>query len=402
MKKFMSVLAVVVLLASVVGCSKKPGGEMAGMACCAKAKAAGYTCPGCTKPVKGIKLGMPELLTPPFGNSINVPDGLALGPDNNLYLAVPNYADSTNNPSLKGKIMKITFADDGTRKVELCAMLSPHPESGEVHPMGIEFGPDGNLYIADNQYFINSTNQSRVLRLNFEDGKPTTCDVVVTGTKLSNAIRWSGDNLFVSDTFFDIPDKKHQSGIHRFTLAELNEGTVALELQGKDGVVNGTNSHLVAQFTGKDFGGDGETAGADGLAFDSKGNLFCSLFGDGQIFKVTFDEDGKGSQELVVDDPQIECGDGIYYDKKRDVIWVTNSKKNALHILDPKDNSIGQVWENDDNDGSTGLLDQPCEPIVRGDQLFIVSFDFADPGWGLKNQGPDEINTISVFDIITK
>lgn len=406
MRKATRMLAMVLLAIGIVGCSKSADKSMS---CCADAKKEGHTCTMCAPAFKGIKLSKPELLFPPFGNTINVPDGMALGPDNCIYLSVPNLIDCKSAPDLAGKIMKITFADDGSRKMELCSVVPVHPESGTAHPMGLDFGPDGNLYVAENQYFGEKElpdfkckeYKSRVMRLNFKDGKPTTWDVVVTGTKLSNAIRFKGNDMYVSDTFFDIPGKKHQSGIHRISIDEMNKGTVNLDLKGKDGVVNGPGSHLVAQFTAKGApDAESETAGADGMAFDKRGNLYCGNFGDGVISKMTFDKDGKCSQEIVVDDPSFTCCDGIYYDAKRDVIWLTNSKLNSIHALDTKDNSIANVWENDDNDGSTGLLDQPCEPIVRGDKLVVVNFDFGDPAWGLKNQGPDDIKTLSIFDII--
>jgi hypothetical protein len=31
---------------------------------------------------------------------------------------------------------------------------------------------------------------------------------------------------------------------------------------------------------------------ADGLAFDAKGNMYCGLFGDGQVFRTSFNTDG--------------------------------------------------------------------------------------------------------------
>lgn len=58
----------------------------------------------------------------------------------------------------------------------------------------------------------------------------------------------------------------------------------------------------------------GEKAGADGLTFDAEGNLYSGNFGDGVMYKVAFKPDGSG-----------------------------------------------------------GLLDQPCEPALRGEDLIAVN-----------------------------
>ena len=64
------------------------------------------------KPAAAKLLDAPKLFIPAMGEEINVPDGLALDKDNNVYLSVPNYVDPTNHP---GKVMKITIAEDGTK-----------------------------------------------------------------------------------------------------------------------------------------------------------------------------------------------------------------------------------------------------------------------------------------------
>lgn len=52
---------------------------------------------------------------------------------------------------------------------------------------------------------------------------------------------------------------------------------------------------------------------------------------------------------------------------------------------------------NDNADGSDGLLDQPCEPLLRGDELLIVCFDMPFPG--LKNSKFDDWHTILVIQL---
>ncbi len=325
----------------------------------------------------------PELFSD-LGEGFTVPDGLALDKNNNLFLAVPNYIDWEKNGS------KIVKFDKHNRPANWFTALPKHPETGEVHPMGIEFGPDGNLYIADNQYFVNKDHKSRLLRIVVKDGKAVKCEVVVEGFKLANAVRWKGNDVYVSDTHFDLK-KKHQSGIYRISLAEMNKGLVKLK-------PNATDSHLLCTFTAKDFGSDEETAGADGITFDSKGNLYCGNFGDGVISRLTFKNNGSvKSQQVVVNHPSIECCDGIICDPKTDKIYITNSKNNSVHVYDTVNNSLQLLWINNDDNGATGLLDQPCEPILRGNKLIVVNFDMTFPG--LKNKENDEYNTLSVFNL---
>jgi len=52
--------------------------------------------------------------------------------------------------------------------------------------------------------------------------------------------------------------------------------------------------------------------------------------------------------------------------------------------VDPS-GTITVLAQNGDTDGAGGLLDQPGEPIVRGDELVVTCFD--------KVTGPDKVNT---------
>lgn len=315
----------------------------------------------------------------------NTPDAMALTKDGSILLSVPNF----NNHEYPAVIMKVAMNGNS----ELFFPALNHHETGRGGPMGMEFGPDGNLYYADNQYFFDKNFKSRIIRIVMEYGKPLRSEVVVDNIKLANAVRWNGDYLYFSDTYFDLGDPKKvgYGGIYRIGLNEMTNNVVSL-------IADKTTDdpHLVVKTTCC-TSPRGDNAGFDGICFDSNGVMYSGNFGDGQFQKVTFETPNGKVKDFTVIDKSLSCIDGICYDAKRDIIFITNSQDNGVYIWNIKECKMSKLWSNGDADGADGLLDQPCEPLIIGNKLYIANFDMPFPG--LTNKSYDGIHTLSMIKL---
>jgi hypothetical protein len=78
------------------------------------------------------------------------PDGMAIASDGDLVVACPNfasYSEGASRPSVSGCFIKIG-KDCKVQKLFDCPVLA---ETGRACPMGMEFGPEGELYAIDNR-----------------------------------------------------------------------------------------------------------------------------------------------------------------------------------------------------------------------------------------------------------
>ena len=357
-----------------------------------------------------------------LGDECYTPDGMTVNDvTGKLYLNVPNFgrmddklvkADSAQG----GYLYEIDENGKATRVLEYPVL----ERTGQAGPMGMDFGPDGNLYVCDNQYFHNKDFCSRILRVIFKDGKPTDeVQVVVEGVKLANGMAWYEDKMFYTDSCFDVDSDEANGilgsgGVFMFTLDELSKA-------GTDGAKPITikagpqDSHCVAYVKVAKVG-RGDNTGPDGICVDKNGVVWVGLFGNGNMYALRPNDAGEYKQENVeqVFDSanqrvreqgpnagvKLECCDGIFYDKDLDCVYIDDSVGNAVWVFKPVDK--GQtirpviMWTNDDNDGNEGLLDQPCEAVVYAGKLLMVNFDWPFPG--MKNKAVDPPGTISGID----
>ncbi len=330
----------------------------------------------------------PQLLVS-LPDACPTPDGMAIDADGNLVLACPNFADARQ----PGCLVRV----DRQRHVTPWVNVPPLAETGRACPMGIAFGPDGDLYVCDNQNWSTGNgpngelNQGRLLRLRIRDGRIERTTVVAHRISHPNGVRVHRDHVCITVSL--LPKVRREdgllvSGVYRFRLDE-EQVAVTNTLDDRNLLVTFVTRNRDCQY------------GADGLAFDSRGNLLVGNFGDGALHKVTFDDQGRVTgntvfaktdfvtpmsasdfQEKMVR-AKMRTTDGICVDNQ-DNVFVADFSNNAVCKVDPQ-GQITVLAQSPDGDGSDGGLDQPGEPILWDGKLVVSCFDMVT--------GQDKVNT---------
>ena len=336
------------------------------------------------------------------------PDGMTVNPKTGtLFMSVPNF---NRRPGDTGKKLNpayiATVSPAGEAKVvlNLDEIENIQVSTGQIGPMGLMFGPDGHLYVCDNQYFFDTNWKSRILRILMDGDKPTgKVEVAVEGTKLSNAVLWYKDDLYLTDTFFDIEGEFGTGGIWRFPQEEILAAGSGDNPPIKVNPITkeGDDPHLLVLTTVTKVPGGGN-AGPDGMTVDSSGALYCGNFGNGEMIRIVLDAAGKPTVDVIHPAGEyFHCCDGIFYDKGTNKIYIADSASNAILAFTPP--PVGEkpvfetIWENGNTDGADGSLDQPCETVVVGKKLIIVNFDWPFPE--LLNTESDDPSTLSVIEL---
>jgi DNA-binding beta-propeller fold protein YncE len=319
-----------------------------------------------------------------LGDSFQTPDAMAVDKNGDLYVSVPNFV---KHEQYGGKICKFNKLNQPEPWYD---SLPKHIDTKTTFPMGMAFGQDGNLYVADNQSSTGKLRESRLIRIVIENGKPIKSEVVVKGFNIANGVRSYKNKIYVSDSYFSVKDTADQSGIYCFAIEEFKNGPIEL-------MPNPLDSHILCRFTTKTFEGNHDQGGVDGLTIDKYGNLYAGNFGDGVISKIELTPEGKvKSQKIIVDSDKLQCCDGMYYYEKTNSIYIANFYNNSIEVLNLNKKTLSTLWVNDESNGADGLLDQPCDPIIYNGKLLVVNFDSF---LSKKNKDIDKFHTISCFEL---
>lgn len=309
----------------------------------------------------------------------NTPDGMVLGEDGYIYLNIPNY----NDDSYDAKVLKIS------PKNKICEVvtLPRHPETGKCGPLGIDIGPDGNLYIADNQSMCGFNDyKSRLLRVNMEDGEAVNVEVLVTGFLQANAVSCYGDSVYVTETSLDLEAKPMPSGVYRFRYFEFDGAPIKLKPEAAD-------KHLLLKFT---TANEDWRVGANGMGFSKDGKLYVCNFGEASLLEYTLTEDGSiKSHRTVAQGNGMESTDGLKVCDKTGAVYIADFLGNAVHKVNPETGTVTTIWQNENNSGGVdGLLDKPSEVCLRGNKIYVANIDLP-----FDDNDHDAPHTISVLPL---
>jgi sugar lactone lactonase YvrE len=302
---------------------------------------------------------------------VATPDGMAIDAEGNLILACPNYADL----SKPGCLVKF---DRSTGKAGKWVDVPVNPETGHAFPMGIAFGPDGDLYVVDNQGWSGAPElvfKGRMLRLRIRDNAVVKTTIIAHGMEHPNGVRINRNHLYVTHSMLSRvkdPSGKLVSCVYRFALDDENIA-ITNTLADKNIFTTFITQNPDIQY------------GADGIEFDKFGNLYVGNFGDGAVHKITFKDDGTANENKVwaKDPAQLKSTDGMIIDGEGN-IYIADFCANAVAKVEPS-GKVTRIAQSPDSDGLKGELDQPGEPCIWQGRLVVTCFDLVT--------GPQMVNT---------
>lgn len=274
------------------------------------------------------------------------PDGMCVAADGALVIAAPN-----NDHKMPGAIFRL--ASPGATPVKWFEVPA-NPETGYSSPMGVCFGPEGELYVCDNQKDSNG----RILVFTFPDGSSAAprMEVVACGLDNANGVKYLNGRLYVTQAFLfgeKRADNAMASGLFMFDAKARNQRAV--------------NSHASAQCVHADWTVNPKIRGGlNGVATDGVDTLFTGNYGDGHVWKLKVGADGRvvKSEIYAKDHEKLVTPDGFCLDRSGDLFIADMHGCSLVKVT-----AAGKV-----EIVKKGGFNRPSEPCCYRGNVYVANY----------------------------
>ena len=278
-------------------------------------------------PATAADVGVVRNFGPDLSGSCNQPEGIAVDPRGNVYASSLNFAGS-------GGSANICVLDRRGDIIDVIT-VAPAAAGGEAHLLGMLFVESEGLYVGD-------LGAGRVLRIDVHTHAATT---IATGFGAPNAFaRDRKGNLFVSDSF---------------------PGTITKIAP------DGTKTVFAYPAVLAPRAGESPPFGANGLAFDrTQRYLYVAVTSRDEIYRIAYDNGMLGAIELFARGTAggaLDGADGIAFDVRGN-LYVASNQSERIAVLSPSGEVIAEYQ-------GTGVdaFNSPASLVFRGREVYVAN-----------------------------
>jgi sugar lactone lactonase YvrE len=283
-------------------------------------------------------IGVVRNFGPDLSSQCNLPEGIAADPSGRIYASSVNFNAATGPAN-------ICVLDRGGTIVDLIS-VPPATATGVARLLGMLFVPDEGLYAGD-------IGGGRVIRVDVRTHAVTT---VATGFQAPNAIaRDRFGNLWVSDSF---------------------PGTITRIAPGGGTTTYSYPTELAPR------AGETPGFGANGVAFDrSERFLYVAETSRDEIYRIRYDRGTLGAIELFARGTPggaLDGADGIAFDVKGN-LYVCSNQSDEIAVLDPTGRVVAEYR-------GVGLdaFSSPASLVFVGRSVYVANLALFHGGAGQK------------------